>query len=155
MIAIGPALQSDIADLVVLEMGLFREDAGTHERFADVTWPEREGHDDFERLIGNPSATVLAARDQGVIVGFAVGYLQQSSPTRLPVTYGVLRSLYVDPASRNAGIGCQLTEAFIAWARANGCAEALVDSYAANEGAQRFYARHGFEAVSVSRALLL
>ena len=109
MITIGPALQSDIADLVELETGLFREDAGTHERFADVTWPEREARDDFEQLIRNPSATVLAAREQGAIVGFAVGYLQQSSPTRLPVTYGALRSLYVDPASRNAGIGCQIT----------------------------------------------
>ncbi|MEX0847298.1 MAG: GNAT family N-acetyltransferase [Ilumatobacteraceae bacterium] len=155
MITIGPALQHDIADLVELETALFREDAGTHERFADVTWPEWEGHDDFVRLIGNPSATVLAAREQGAIVGFAVGYLQQSSPTRLPVTYGVLRSLFVDPASRNAGIGGQLTEAFIAWARAHGCAEALVGSYAANEGAQRFDARHRFEAVSVSRALAL
>ena len=88
-------------------------------------------------------------------VGFAVGYLHQSAPTRLPVTYGVLRSLYVEPTHRNAGVGSQLTAAFIAWARSNGCAEAHVESYGANEGAQRFYARHGFEAVSVSRALLL
>ena len=155
MITIGPALQNDIADLVELETGLFREDAGTHERFADVTWPEREARDDFEQLIRNPSATVLAAREQGAIVGFAVGYLQQSSPTRLPVTYGVLRSLYVEPSQRNAGVGSGLTGAFVSWARANGCADAHVDSDAANEGAQRLDARHGFEAVSVSRALLL
>lgn len=155
MITVGPAVQNDIASLVDLETALFREDAGRYERFADVTWPEREGHDDFERLIANPAAIVLAAKDRTVVVGFAAGYLQPSAPTRLPVTYGVLRSLYVDPASRNAGIGSQLTAAFIAWARATGCAQALVDSYAANDGAQRFYARHGFEAVSLSRALLL
>jgi GNAT superfamily N-acetyltransferase len=90
-----------------------------------------------------------------ITVGFAVGYLQPSSPTRLPVTFGVLRSLYVEPSHRNAGVGSQLTAVFVAWARSNGCEEAPVESYAANEDAQRFYARHGFEAVSVSRALPL
>jgi diamine N-acetyltransferase len=152
MIAVEPATPDDITRLVELEEDLFREDAGRHERFADVTWPAREGHDDFVRLLANPSALVLHARADGVTVGLAVGYLQQSSPTRLPVTYGVLRSLFVEPSHRNAGVGSQLTEAFVSWASANGCAEAHVESYAANEGAQRFYARRGFEVVSVSRA---
>jgi ribosomal protein S18 acetylase RimI-like enzyme len=155
MITVEPATHDDIARLVELETGLCREDAGRHERFADVTWPDREGHDDFVQLLANPSALVLHARADGVTVGFAVGYLQQSSPTRLPVTYGVLRSLYVEPSHRDAGVGTQLTAAFVAWASANGCAEAHVESYAANDGAQRFYARHGFQAVSLSRALLL
>lgn len=155
MITVEPATHDDIAMLVELEEGLFREDAGRHERFADVTWPGREGHDDFVRLLADPSALVLHARAETMTVGFVAGYLQPSSPTRLPVTYGVLRSLYVEPSHRNAGVGSRLTAAFVAWARASGCAEAHVESYAANEGAQRFYARHGFEAVSVSRALAL
>lgn len=155
MTTVEPATLDDVDRLVELEAGLFREDAGQHERFADVTWPEREGRVDFEHLLGNPSAIVLLAWVDTVIVGFAVGYLQPSAPTRLPVTYGVLRSLYVEPAHRNAGVGSQLSAAFVTWARANGCAEAHVESYVANEGAQRFYARHGFEAVSVSSALLL
>ncbi|MCX6519293.1 MAG: GNAT family N-acetyltransferase [Actinobacteria bacterium] len=155
MITVEPATNHDIARLVELEARLFREDAGRYERFADVTWPGREGHEDFVQLLGNPSALVLRARTDRATVGFAVGYLQHSSPTRLPVMYGVLRSLYVEPSHRNAGVGSQLIAAFIEWARANGCAEAHVESYAANDGAQRFYARHGFEAVSVSRALTL
>lgn len=155
MVTIEPAGRHDLARLVELEAGLFREDAGQHERFADVTWPEREGRQDFEQLLDNASALVLRTNTRPVTVGFAVGYLQRSSPTRLPVTYGVLRSLYVEPPHRDLGVGSQLTVAFIAWARASGCAEAHVESYAANDGAQRFYARHGFEAVSVSRTLLL
>ena len=73
--------------------------------------------------------------------------------TRQPVTYGVLRSLYVDPARRNSSIGGKLTEAFVAWARTKGCAEAHVESYASNEGAQHFYERLGFEPRSEERAL--
>ena len=155
MITVEPAARDDIARLVELEAGLFREDAGRHDPFADTTWPDREGRQDFERLLADPRALVVVARDGVTVVGHLVGYLSESSPTRQPVTYGVLRSLFVDAEHRNSTAGTQLTEAFIAWARAHGCAEALVESYAANDGAQRFYARHGFEAVSVSRALPL
>jgi ribosomal protein S18 acetylase RimI-like enzyme len=155
MVTVEPATHDDIARLVELEAGLFREDAGRHERFADVTWPEREGHDDFEQLLANPFGLVLVARAGSTVVGHAVGYLSQSSPTRVPVRFGVLRSMFVDVGFRDEGVGSQLVEAFISWASVQGCAEAQVDSYIANEGAQRFYARHGFEAVSVSRALLL
>ncbi len=90
MTTVEPATHDDVDRLVELEAGLFREDAGQHERFADVTWPEREGRVDFGHLLGNPSAIVLLAWADTVIVGFAVGYLQPSAPTRLPVTYGVL-----------------------------------------------------------------
>jgi GNAT superfamily N-acetyltransferase len=67
----------------------------------------------------------------------------------------VLRSLYVDAGHRNSTVGAHLTEAFIAWARTNGCTEAHVENYAANEAAQRFYERLGFQPRSVSRALRL
>lgn len=155
MTSVELATHDDIDRLVELEAELFREDAGRHERFVDVTWPDREGHGDFERLLANPSAVVLVARAGTAVVGHAVGYLSQSAPTRLPVTYGVLRSVYLDVGHRDAGVGSQLVEAFIAWARAQGCAEAHVDSYVANEGAQRFYDRHDFEPQSVSRVLRL
>lgn len=155
MTIIEPATRDDIDRLVELEAGLFREDAGRHERFADVTWPEREGRDDFEHLLANPSALVLVARAGSVVVGHAVGYLHQSAPTRLPVTYAVLRSLYVDVGQRDAGVGSQLARAFISWSRANGSAVAHVENYVANEGARRFYERHGFEALSMSMALHL
>ncbi len=137
MTIVETARYGDLDRLVDLEIGLFREDAGRHERFADLTWPEREGRQDFERLLVTPSALVLVARAGTAVVGHAVGYLGQLSPTRLPYTFGVLRSMYVDVGYRDSGIGGLLAESFISWARAQGCAEVHVDSYAANEGAQR------------------
>ena len=121
----------------------------------DITWPDREGYQDFERLLSDPQALVLVAWADTTAIGHAVAYLSASSPTRAPVTYGVLRSLYVDPRHRNTAVGSQLTEAFIAWARTHGCAEAHVESYSAYEAVQRFYERLGFGARSVSRALRL
>jgi ribosomal protein S18 acetylase RimI-like enzyme len=155
MVSVEHAELDDIARLVELEEGLFTEDAGRHDPFADTAWPDREGRHDFERLLANPQALVLVARDGASVVGHLVAYVSESSSTRQPVTYGVLRSLYVDPERRNSSIGGELTEAFVAWARTKGCAEAHVDSYASNEGAQRFYERLGFEPRSLARALRL
>ena len=152
---IEPAHHDDLDRLVELEASLFREDAGRYERFADITWPAREGHRDFERLLADPSALVLVSRSGTKTVGFAVGYLSQSAPTRLPATFGVLRSIYVESRHRGSGVGTLLLDAFLSWARANGCAEAHVDSYAANAGAARFYERNHFEPLSVSRVLRL
>lgn len=93
MTIVETARYGDLDRLVELETALFCEDAGRHERFADLTWPEREGRQDFERLLANPSALVLVARAGTAVFGHAVGYLGQSSPTRLPYTFGVLRSM--------------------------------------------------------------
>jgi GNAT superfamily N-acetyltransferase len=155
VITVGIASEAELDRLVDLETSLFEEDAGQHDQYADVTWPRREGRTDFERLVRDPHALVLVASIGGSVVGHLVAYLAKSSPTRQPVTYAVLRSMYVEPEQRNNGIGQMLTERFLDWARLNECVEAHVDCYSANAGAQRFYERVGFVAQSVSRAMPL
>jgi ribosomal protein S18 acetylase RimI-like enzyme len=145
----------DIEQLVVLESKLFHEDAGVHSNYADVTWPEREGRGDFTSLIADAGSLVLVARDSDQAVGLLVGYISRPSPTRQPVTFAVLRDLYVEADRRREGIGDMLTERFVEWALEQGCVEAHVDSYVANEPAQRFYEQHGFVRHSVSRVLPL
>jgi len=146
------AALEDLDALVQLESHLFAEDAGVYEEFADPTWPEREGADDFRRLIGSGDCIVLAAERDETMVGLLVGYTTASSPTRLPVTYAVLRSLYVLIGHRRCGVAVALIDEFVRWATEKGCVEIHVDSYAANVGAQALYERNGFSIQSVSRA---
>lgn len=155
VVTIRTAETRDIDGLVRLEGELFATDAAAHEPLADPTWPSREGRNDFERLLVDNRCLVLAADRAGVTVGHLVGYLAASSPTRIPSTYAVLRSLYVDAAHQRNGIGSMLVDCFLSWARSHGCAEAHVAAYAANLGAQAFYERHGFAPRSISRALTL
>ena len=149
------ASAADLDQLVDLQIALFREDAGVHDRNTDLTWPEREGRNDFERLLADDNSLVLATRDSASVVGFLVGYLTPSSPTRRPVTYAVLRSLYVSPAHRGTDAARQLVDEFLSWARGRGCAEAHVDCYAANDHARRFYERQGFATHSIQHVLEL
>ena len=62
MIAVDVATLDDVKALVLLEGKLFREDAGVHDEFADVTWPDREGADDFVRLIADPASRPRSSR---------------------------------------------------------------------------------------------
>jgi GNAT superfamily N-acetyltransferase len=155
MIEVSEAMSSEIGRLVELESALFAEDAGRHDPFADTTWPLRCGRKDFEDLLASPDCVVLAARKSGEVVGLLAGYAQKASPTRQPVEYAVLRSMYVAESVRREGVATMLAERFLDWARGRGCAEAYVDHYAANLGAAALYAQCGFEARSVSLALML
>lgn len=155
MLTIRAAERRDLDALVRLEGELFATDAATHEPFADPTWPAREGRQDFERLLADNQSLVVVADLAGQTIGHLVGYLATSSPTRLPSTAAVLRSIYIDVPRQRHGVGTMLVEAFISWARANSCDEAHVDAYAANAGAQAFYERHGFAPRSISRAMTL
>lgn len=149
--SIDVAGAGDIDRLVGLQQRLFTEDAGRHDTFVDLTWPEREGTNDFERLLADDDSIVLAARHETAVVGYLVGYRKPSSATRLDVAYGVLRSLYVEPAHRRSGAAGRLVGRFLTWARDQGCVEAHVTSYAANEAATQLYQREGFEARSIVR----
>ena len=155
MTSVEIAKHDDIESLVELEALLFAEDAGVHDPHADVTWPLRAGTADFERLLADDNSIVLVARHNETIVGHVVGYIARSSPTRQPVTFGVLRSMYVRSDARGAGAGQQLTEAFVDWARQQRCAEVHVDSYFENGPARRLYERSGFAPQSVAHVLQL
>jgi ribosomal protein S18 acetylase RimI-like enzyme len=155
VIVIEPAGVGDIDALVDLESRLFAEDAGQHDKYTDVTWPTREGHGDFVRLLADQTSLVLVARGGGEIVGYVDAYVSEASSTRKPVRYAVLRSMYVNSDHRRQGIGHLLVGHFISWARAHECVEAHVDSYVANGAAQNFYEQLGFASRSLSRVLSL
>ena len=155
MTSVEIANQGDVKSLVELEVLLFTEDAGVHDPHADVTWPQREGAADFQRLLADDNSVVLVARCNGTVVGHVAGYTALSSPTRQPVTFGVLRSMYVRRDARGAGVGQRLTAAFVDWARGQGCVEVHVDSYFENATARRLYERSGFAPRSVAHVLRL
>lgn len=155
MVSVERAQDADIDRLVELETGLFAEDACVHDEFADVTWPVREGAGDFARLLTSSDSVVLVARADVGVVGFVASYRTSSSASRQPVTYGVLRSIYVDKAARGSGVGRALVTEFVEWARSSGCVEVVVESYVKNVSAQHLYERSGFVAQSVSRRMRL
>lgn len=95
---------------------------------------------------------MLLVREGGEVVGHLVGRLSGPGSVH-PIRVADLESIHVYPAHRDRGAGAQLMTAFLGWAAENGAQRATVTAYAANDGAHRFYARHGFTMRSVTFGL--
>lgn len=144
------ATEADRAAFLSSVDGLFHEDLQVHDPFGDPEWAARGGDDYFTALLGDPHAVPLLARDGERVLGHLVGRVAEPDVLRPGTKVASLESIRVAPQARGTGVGGRLVEAFFAWAREHGAVRAGVTAYAANEGAQRFYARHGFAPASVS-----
>jgi GNAT superfamily N-acetyltransferase len=110
----------------------------------------RGGADYFADLLTDPMAIPLLARDGERALGHLVGRVLEPDTLRPGTRVAVLQSMRVVPEARGRGVGSRLVAAFFDWAKERGAVRASVTAYAANEGAQRFYARHGFVPASVT-----
>ena len=95
------------------------------------------------------ATTWSCSRDDTEVAGHLAGRISGPGSVH-PIRVADLESVHVYPAHRNRGVGEQLATAFLAWAVEKGAQRATVTAYAANDGARRFYARHGFAVRSVT-----
>lgn len=140
------------------------EDALTLSRLAAHTFTEAFGHlyeaEDLEAFIADSyavekQATILAHPE------YAVWFLEHddepvghcaAGPCGLPHADvqpgdGELKRLYVLAAHQNGGRGGQLFRTAEDWLLRHGPRTLWIGVWSENPGAQRFYARHGFEQV--------
>jgi GNAT superfamily N-acetyltransferase len=145
-ISVHPVGPDDVDELVASVAELFQEDAGQHDPFTDLEWPSRYGARYYGTLVNDRHCLLMLARDSDLdnqVVGHLVGKL--GGPDAMgTVRFAVLESMRVRPESRSRGIGALLVAEFFAWARERGARQATVTAFAGNDGARRFYARHGF-----------
>jgi GNAT superfamily N-acetyltransferase len=147
-VTVSVAGLADIDQFVASVAGLFHEDGGRHDPFMDTGWPARDGVDYYTGLVDRPDCLLAVARDGDRLAGHLVGKLIEPDSIRL-ARFAVLESIRVWPEHRGLGVGSRLVEEFLGWARRNQAVQASVTAYAANDGARRFYARHGFAPASV------
>ena len=98
------------------------------------------------KLLSDPDyAAWLVEDEDGVAIGHAL-----AGPCRLPhadvqPVDGELKRLYLLAVAQNGGWGARLFDAAIAWLERDGPRTIWLSVWSENFGAQRFYARHGFE----------
>jgi GNAT superfamily N-acetyltransferase len=102
--------------------------------------------------IADPDMLVLVAESNGAVVGRLTGGLATVSPM-WSAPRVILISMYVMPPWRGQSVGSRLVEQFTAWAKAKGAAQIRVTACSANEGAIRFYRRHGFTVLETTFAV--
>src|SRR5690606_3880133 len=140
------------------------DDATTLSQLAARTFVETFGHlypaEDLQAFLADAYAvdkqrTILAHPDYAVWLlerdGVAVGHAA-AGPCGLPHPDvapgdGELKRLYVLKAHQNGGMGGKLFATALDWLLRDGPRTLWIGVWSENLGAQRFYARHGFEKV--------
>ncbi|WP_290818862.1 GNAT family N-acetyltransferase [Halovivax sp.] len=92
---------------------------------------------------------LFVARLSGSIVGFATFSVERGS-FELDATRGLLSNLWVDPAHRDRGVGSALLSAVESALADRGVEVCTLEAMATNDGARRFYRRHGYDTYRVA-----
>ncbi|GAA4287699.1 ribosomal protein S18-alanine N-acetyltransferase [Georgenia daeguensis] len=132
-VRLRPLRESDLDRVMELEVQLFG--AGAWSRGAYL-----------EELTRAPGRTYLAAVVDGPGGELVVGYAGLVAGTEAQVM-----TVGVDAEHRRRGIGRLLVDALLADARAHGARTVLLEVRAGDAGAQRLYARAGFEPIGRRR----
>jgi len=149
-IRISTATTDDIPDVLASADALVATDAGVHDASAtNLGWASETGTGYCTSLLASDDNLVLLARDGNTVVGHLVGRLSGPGSVHA-IRVADLESIHVYRDHRGHGVGEELMAAFLTWAAEKGAQRATVTAYAANGGAQRFYARHGFAVRSVT-----
>ena len=133
---ITPATVSDIPALCLLLNQLFTQEA----EFTPNIGTQQRG---LKMIIDNPEiGAILVARKPGQVIGMV--NLLYTVSTALGERVALLEDMVVVADHRNTGIGSQLLNAALQFAKRNGCRRITLLTDADNEDAQRFYQRQGF-----------
>jgi len=122
--------------------------AGFEREIATISFPDDPVTDlrfyekKLRAAIEDRRADALVAEKGGALVGWAWLAERENFTTR--ERYGDLRSFYVAPAQRGAGVAFALMRACIARAEARGLARVVGRTAAANDAMQALYALYDF-----------
>ncbi|MFS8063455.1 MAG: N-acetyltransferase family protein [Luteimonas sp.] len=101
----------------------------------------------YTRVLADPAYALWLAEGNDEAVGYAL-----AGPSGLPHADvapgdGELKRLYMLASAQGGGIGARLFEQALEWLERDGPRTLWISVWSENHGAQRFYARYGFQHV--------
>lgn len=144
------AVPGDLAALVALSRKTFTDKFGHLYNPEDLAGFLEESHGAaaYAGWLADARNLIRVAETE---TGTLAAYLF-CSPLSLPAENALpgaveLKRLYVDTPLQGRGLGSRFVDEALAWARGQGAPEIYLSVYSENEGAQRLYARYGWEKV--------
>jgi ribosomal protein S18 acetylase RimI-like enzyme len=138
----------DLADIAARTFSLACPPSATEQNIAAFI-EENLSESRFRDYLADPDRMVLAARDEGRMVGYAM--LIRGVPDDHDVQHAVtlrpsveLSKIYVLPASHGAGVAAALMTSVLSSAADMDVRSVWLGVNQQNVRAQRFYAKHGF-----------
>jgi ribosomal protein S18 acetylase RimI-like enzyme len=97
--------------------------------------------------LANPAKAAWLVEAGGEVVGYALACPCKLPHAEVTPACGELDRIYVLAAHRGGGVGSRLLGEVLAWLEKDGPRRIWLGVFSENLGAQRLYARHGFEVV--------
>jgi ribosomal protein S18 acetylase RimI-like enzyme len=130
------------------------EEHTAHDRiYATAPGAERVMRRFLADLASSSHSFLFVAESDGRVVGFISGELREGSLTFRQRTWASVDDVFVEPDSRNLGIGRALLEGVEAWAKKRRADGISLQVAAANSRGRKFYEELGFREVSVYEVL--
>lgn len=108
---------------------------------------ESHGLARVEADLRDPATAIWLAEAGGAAVGYALAGACALPHAEVTPACGELKRLYLRPDAQGGGVGGRLFAVALDWLQAEGPRDVWIGVWSENYGAQRFYARHGFEKV--------
>lgn len=151
-VKIRKAEQSDVEAIVAFSYALFQEDAGQRDPSMNLEWAKEHGAAYFSNFIASDKNIGLLALVEDNPIGYLVGRSKEATSLSL-IKKADLESMFVEEPYRGQGVGAQLAQRFLKWAKEQGAEQITVTAYAANERAIAFYQGLGFKPKNLTLAL--
>lgn len=144
------AVPGDLAALTALSQKTFTDKFGPLYNPQDLTTFLEVSHGEaaYRDYLADPENLIRVAEYDNAMLG---AYLL-CSPLSLPAEGALpgaveMKRLYVDTPLQGRGLGSRFVDEALSWARKRSAPEMYLSVFSENEGAQRLYARYGWEKV--------
>lgn len=147
-VSVRLAKQSELKQVQELNYKLFLSD---NRHFGDLNtkWPYQDGESYFRKRIAGEGGACIVAEQAGRIIGYAICGWSHLNFSAYKAKRAELENICVAEDARSQGVGAQLIEAVYDWCREEGADYVMVDAYAPNTRAIKFYKTQGFEPYSM------
>lgn len=98
----------------------------------------------FGRELENPKAVILAALEEGAVVGYAYGTLDERDFNQLLDRHGSIHDVFVSSAKRRGRVGRRLVDALISELTGLGAPRVVLHTMVSNTAAQALFRSAGF-----------
>jgi len=144
MAGVRPAMRRDLDPVVALWIDLTEYHAALDPTFALRTDAGGEVRRILEAQLRDPDTALLVYDAPGSLLGLCIVRVDRAPPIHAEVCRGEITDLFVRDEARRGGIGRQLAEAAIAWARERGAERIEARVAPDNQRGQDFWRAAGF-----------